>query len=86
MIFYLGYLVPMIITIVLLILFEENVRTVKDLLEHWWCFIIPALNLFVPFIFLLNGVTYCFKKWVNTLILDRNWNKFLNFKFKKYEI
>lgn len=81
-IFYLGYLLPMLFLLVLVMFFDEEVKIVKDLLEHWWVFVTPVLNIFFIIAFLFS-VLYEFKKRINFDFIKECWDKFINIKFKK---
>lgn len=75
--FLIGYVLPLILSVLFFIFFDEDVIIVKDLLNNWLAYIVPILNIFFLFV-----VTMCF---IENIFRKIKINKdFLNYKFKKF--
>ena len=70
-----GYILPLIIMF-LIVYFSDDVLTVRDLLSWWWVYLVPALNILVIFIFIINIVVDNVEKRIN----KNWWDNFLDKK------
>jgi uncharacterized BrkB/YihY/UPF0761 family membrane protein len=83
MIFYLGYLLPLFLLLFLVVFFEEEAKTVKDLLDYWWVFLTPFFNIFFIISWLFTALYEFLEKRVDFSFIKRYWGKFINIKLKK---
>ncbi len=70
-----GYIIPLIIMF-LIVYYCDDVLTVRDLLNWWWAYLIPALNVFLIGVVIIDAVAYVIESRVN----KNWWNNFLDRK------
>ena len=75
--FILFYIVPMILSI-LILYFDEEIQTIGDMLEVWWAVLIPLMNI----ITLLLLCTFLVKNSKPVAFIRNKWTQFMNIKIK----
>jgi hypothetical protein len=83
MIFYLGYLLPLLILLFLVVFFDNDFKTVGDILDYSWIFITPIANIFFICAFLCFKSAEFLEKRINFSFIKRYWDKFVNIKLKR---
>lgn len=75
--FILFYIVPMILS-TLILYFDEEIQTIGDMLEAWWAVLIPLINV----ITLLLLCTFLVKNSKPVVFIRNKWTQFINIKIK----
>lgn len=76
-------MLPMVGVLLYAILLDEEIKTIRDLLDIWWVYLIPAFNIFF-LCFLSICVMYDFlKKTTTSVKLSNAWDKLLTTKLPK---
>lgn len=75
--FILFYIVPMILS-TLILYFDEEMQTIGDMLKAWWVVLIPLMNI----ISLLLLCTYLVEDSKPVAFIRNKWTQFMNTKIK----
>ena len=75
--FILFYIVP-VITSAVLLYFDEDIQTVKDMLEAWWAVLIPIINIIATIVL----CAYLVKDSKPVAFIRNKWTQFINIKIK----
>lgn len=75
--FILFYIVPMILSTIILY-FDEDTQTIGDMLKAWWAVLIPLINV----ITLLLLCTFLVKNSKPVVFIRNKWTQFINIKIK----
>jgi len=75
--FILFYIVPMILS-TLILYFDEEMQTIGDMLKAWWAVLIPLMNI----ITLLLLCTYLVNDSKPVAFIRNKWTQFMNTKIK----
>lgn len=74
------YILPMVIVLLYAILLDNEIKTMKDLIDVWWSFLIPFFNIFCLGLLITTNIVERIKKSGQ---LKNYWNRFLNIKLPK---
>lgn len=83
LLFLLGYLLPAILIFLHLLLYDKEVTTIRELLEGWYYYLIPFLNLFLSIVLILSLLTNLIQDRIKCTRAKRLLNNFLNKKLNK---
>lgn len=74
--FILSYVIPLIIVFILCYR-DKDIVTVRDLLNWSWTYLIPVINIYVIFVYV---ITFIVNNMIKTKINTDLWNNFLDRK------
>lgn len=75
-----GYILPMVVVLLYAVLLDNEVKTMKDLIDVWWSFLIPFFNIFCLVLLIITNIVERIEKSGQ---LKNYWNRFLNIKLPK---
>lgn len=75
-----GYILQMVVILLYAVLLDNEVKTMKDLIDVWWSFLMPLFNIFCLYLLIMTNIVERIEKSGQ---LKNYWNRFLNIKLPK---